>query len=52
MIDVQQLVEEGAAGLGLLYLMATVTAAVIAVITGSGATRWALGAAQRKGKRP
>jgi CrcB protein len=50
-VDVQQLVDEGAAGLGLLYLVGTVAAAMIAVITGSGATRWALGVAQREGKR-
>jgi hypothetical protein len=49
MIDVQQLVEEGAVGLGLLYLAGTVTAAMIAVITGSGVTWWVLEMAQRKG---
>ena len=52
MIDVQQLIAEGAAGLGLLYLVGTVTAAMVAVILGSVLTRWALGVAQREGKRP
>jgi fluoride exporter len=51
MLDVQQLVEEGAAGLGLLYLAGTVAAAMIAVITGSGTTRWALNVVRREGKR-
>lgn len=48
-VDVQQLVDDGAAGLGLLYLVGTVAAAMIAVITGSGVTRWALSVAQREG---
>lgn len=47
MIDVQQLVREGAAGKGLLYLVGTVTVAMIAVITGSGVTRWVLAMARR-----
>ncbi|MGH4007360.1 MAG: fluoride efflux transporter FluC [Pseudonocardiaceae bacterium] len=41
-VEVQQLVAESAARLGLLYLVGTVAAAMIAVITGSGVTRWAL----------
>ena len=51
MIEVQQLVAEGAARLGLLYLMGTVTAAMMAVIIGSGVTRWALCAVERLGRR-
>lgn len=51
MVDVQQLVAEGAARLGLLYLVGTVAAAMIAVITGSGVTRWALGVVERRGRR-
>lgn len=51
MVDVQQLVAEGAAGLGLVYLVGTVGAAMVAVITGSGMTRWMLGVAERVGSR-
>lgn len=51
MLDVQQLVTEGAARLGLLYLVGTAAAAMIAVITGSGVTRWALSVVGRLERR-
>ncbi|MGH3882356.1 MAG: fluoride efflux transporter FluC [Pseudonocardiaceae bacterium] len=51
MVEVQQLVAEGAARLGLLYLVGTVAAAMMAVIIGSGVTRWALFAVERLGRR-
>ncbi|MGH3914719.1 MAG: fluoride efflux transporter FluC, partial [Pseudonocardiaceae bacterium] len=46
-VEVQQLIEVGAAGTGLAYLMGTVAAALVAVIAGSALTRWVLGMAQR-----
>ena len=51
MVDVQQLVAEGAARLGLLYLVGTVAAAMIAVVTGFWVTRWALGVVRRRGRQ-
>lgn len=46
-IEVQHLVEFGAAGTGLAYLVGTVAAALVAVIAGSVLTRWLLGMVQR-----
>jgi len=47
-VDVQQLVEAGPAAVGLAYLVSTAAAALVAVITGSVLTRWALGGAGRR----
>lgn len=47
-VDVQQLVAQGAAGVGLLYLASTILGALVAVAAGSSATRWVLGAARSR----
>lgn len=44
-VDVQQLVGVGAAGVGLAYLVGTAAVALIAVIAGFALTRWLLGMA-------
>jgi CrcB protein len=50
-VDVQQAAGQGAAGVALLYLGATLLGAVVAVWTGNTVTAWALRARRQKGDR-